>query len=291
MQHPFLSTLRSRRVLLMDGAMGTELQRAGLPDGGCCEQWNLTHPDRVLAIHRAYAQAGAGVLLTNTFQANPAALAKHGLADQLDALAQTAVRLARTAAGERRFVLGTIGPWDGSRETLLCMFRALAGVDGFLLETQSDPTHLGHLASIWTQEPPRALLASFAFCRSAQESLQTVQGLTPEAVARQAAKSGIHALGLNCGRDVGIEEAAEIIRRFRTVTDLPLFARPNAGTPTKVDGRWVYSWTPEEMAAKLQPLLEAGVAMVGGCCGTTPEHIAAFRAIVNEWNATKSACD
>jgi 5-methyltetrahydrofolate--homocysteine methyltransferase len=96
------------------------------------------------------------------------------------------------------------------------------------------------------------------------------------------------ALGVNCGRDITIDDCAEIICRYRTVTDLPLFARPNAGTPTNVDGQWVYPHTPEQMAAELPKLLEAGVSMVGGCCGTTPAHIAAFRRVVDDWNVKKA---
>jgi 5-methyltetrahydrofolate--homocysteine methyltransferase len=103
-------------------------------------------------------------------------------------------------------------------------------------------------------------------------------------LAHWANGCGIAALGVNCGKDIGMDEIIEIIRQYRKVTDLPLFARPNAGTPTKKGKRWVYPLTPKEMAARLPELLEAGVCMVGGCCGTTPAHIAAMRPIVDAWN-------
>src|SRR5262249_39104490 len=99
---------------------------------------------------------------------------------------------------------------------------------------------------------------------------------------------GVDALGVNCGRDIGMGEVIEIVRRYRAVTDLPLFARPNAGTPTREDGRLVYPPTPAQMAARLPELLEAGACLGGGCCGTTPEHIKAFRPVVDEWNALRS---
>ncbi len=128
---------------------------------------------------------------------------------------------------------------------------------------------------------------SLTFLRGASGKLVTLSGHRPEWFARRAKQYGIAALGVNCGRDISMEDCAEILRRYRSATDLPLFARPNAGSPAQVDGRWVYPHTPEAMAAKLPLLLEAGAAMVGGCCGTTPEHIAAFRRVVEAWNLRK----
>ncbi len=115
----------------------------------------------------------------------------------------------------------------------------------------------------------------------------TFSGHTPEWFAGRAKKWGVAALGVNCGRDVSMSDCAEIVRRYRQVTDLPLFARPNAGTPKKVRGRWVYPLTPRGMADQLPELLEAGVSMVGGCCGTTPDHIAALKPIVDRWNGRR----
>jgi methionine synthase I (cobalamin-dependent) len=119
--------------------------------------------------------------------------------------------------------------------------------------------------------------------------LLTFSGHSPEWFARRARDYGIAALGVNCGRDIGMGDIIAIVRRYRAVTDLPLFARPNAGTPTRDGNRWVYPLTPEAMAARLPELLEAGVSMVGGCCGTTPEHIAACKPIIDAWNARRAA--
>jgi 5-methyltetrahydrofolate--homocysteine methyltransferase len=286
----FLDALHSGRVLLMDGAMGTELQRAGMPPGNCHEQWNLTRPDRVAAIHRAYVQTGAEVLLTNTFQANPRALQKHSLDLQLEAIFQEGIDLVRGAVGSQRLAIGDIGPWGRSYPTLLRMIRALAAADAVLLETMDDPLPSGFMIEHARQHHATASLVtmiSCAFHHASGQGLRTITGLRPEAVARRAAEHGFQALGVNCGRDITMNDCVEIIRRYRSVTDLPLFARPNAGTPTQVDGQWVYPHTPEQMAAKLPELLEAGVAMVGGCCGTTPAHIAAFHPIVDCFNAQK----
>jgi len=288
MENKFLQPLHSGRVLLMDGAMGTELQRAGIHEGECHEQWNLTHPERVLAIHRAYVAAGAEVLLTNTFQANPNALKKHQLQEQLVPLSQSGVRLARQGSGSQNHVLADIGPLDDPANVLAPVILALAETDGLLLETLSDLEAVEQMATMGRDER-HPVLASFAYCRDAAGELRTFTGLAPEAVARGATKHGVHGLGVNCGKDISMDDIIEIVRRYRAVTDLPLFARPNAGTPTKVDGQWVYPHTPEQMAAKLPALLDAGVAMVGGCCGTSPAHIAAFRQVIDAWNARKTS--
>jgi 5-methyltetrahydrofolate--homocysteine methyltransferase len=287
----FLEALRSGRVLLMDGAMGTELQRAGLPDGACCEEWNLTHPERVLAVHRNYVDAGAEVLLTNSFQANPPAFAKHGLEAQLEDLCRTSAVLARQAAGPKRFVLASMAPFahklvDGFGAKLLAGFE---GTDGFLVETASDVIEATLLAvdlkvASGVAEPP-PLLLSFAYQRVAGHTPRTFHGHTPEQVARWVADApSVVGLGVNCGREITIDACTEIVRRYRDVTNLPLFARPNAGTPKNVDGQCIYPHSPEEMADKLPALLQAGVCMVGGCCGTTPAQIAGFRKVIDAWN-------
>jgi len=273
----FLQALCSGRLLLMDGAMGTELLRAGLPSGSCGEEWNLTHPDRVLVVHRAYRQAGAEVLLTNTFQANPPALARHGLADRLPDIAEAAVRLARQAAGPHAFVLGDIGPILGpeecvefaDRRQLHTVLTALEGVDGFLLETCSSPQALAAIEYALRGHPEAGavpLLLSLTYRRDAAGRLTTFSGHGPATFARHAFRHGVAGLGVNCGRDIGPKEILEIIHCYRQETDVPLFARPNAGPPDRL-------LAPAEMAAQLEPVMRAGVAMIGGCCGTTPEHI------------------
>jgi 5-methyltetrahydrofolate--homocysteine methyltransferase len=275
----FLDALHSGRVLLMDGAMGTELQHAGIRDGECYELWNRTHPDRVRAIHQAYAEAGARCLLTNSFQANPAHLAIYGLERDLDTINAEAIALARSAGGASLFVLASVGPFPPERVAATQVLRSLRKADAFLLETWSTPPIMDSFP--WKDWAPVLLSLTW----DGSSGLRLVSNMPLGAVAEWAHQSGVVALGVNCGRDVGMDEIIEIVPRYRQVTDLPLFARPNAGTPTRVGDRWVYPHTPEEMAARLPELLERGVSMVGGCCGTTPEHIAAFRRVIDEWNA------
>jgi 5-methyltetrahydrofolate--homocysteine methyltransferase len=296
-----LAALRTGRVLLMDGAMGTELQRRGLRPGENPSTWVELHPGKVRAIHRAYLAAGAEVLLTNTFLA---AAKSYG---------ETMWRLGRTWELENAWMEGCalIGP--AARFRVAChgpvvgaeTGREFANLrrlyvpkdcnnfqphkcchvpDAILLETCSTPRVRLALPTLRRDAPKRPLLLSLTYLRDGRGRLVTRSGHSPEWFAERAKGYGADALGVNCGRDIGMEEIIEIVRRYRAVTDLPLFARPNAGTPTRQGKRWVYPQTPEAMAARLLELLEAGVSMVGGCCGTTPEHIAAFRPVVEKWN-------
>ncbi len=292
----FLDALTSGRVLLMDGAMGTQLQLAGAQPGERLEEWNLTHPKKVQAIHQAYVDAGAEILLTNTFQAQPARSASKVSAAPLAsaagwsmersaALCRSAVTLARSASP--RWVVGDVGPMPDEPqgvsfprpEPLLHLAEALAGVDAILLETCSDWS--AWQAVDWLPDVRRPILLSLAFRTDKDGRTRSRDGHEPEEVAIEAARHDIAALGVNCGVDQDMARMSATVRRMRKVSALPLFVRPNAGTPIQDKGRWVYPLSPEEMANGLAELLEAGVCMVGGCCGTTPAHIAAFRRVLN----------
>jgi 5-methyltetrahydrofolate--homocysteine methyltransferase len=290
-----LASLRSGRVLLMDGAMGTELQRAGLQPGACAELWDVTHAGRVRAVHDRYVQAGAEVLLTNTFQANPPQLARFGLADRLEEINRRALWLARRAAGRQRFILADIGPIVEPHtavefadfKVLGRLLSSLEGADGVLLETCSSPRALAAMRYAFHRIPEAEdipLLLSLSYRRDPNGALVSLSGHTPETFARHAEAHGVAALGVNCGRDIGLDEVIEIVRRYRQATELPLFARPNAGTPVQEGSNWHYPLSAETFAARLPELLEAGVCMIGGCCGTTPDHIAACRPVIDSWN-------
>jgi 5-methyltetrahydrofolate--homocysteine methyltransferase len=280
-------TLHSGRVLLMDGAMGSELIRLGRPAGACRECADVDYQLQARRILDEYVAAGAECLLTNTFQTNPVTLAPFGLASATQAICQQACRMARQAAAARHsgecFVIGDIGPVETIDRYLLRPIVQVMDVDAFLLETLSDTRMLGPLRA--ELQANQLMLASFTFLKNQSGELITFSGMSPEQVALAASSHDLAALGVNCGRDISVDDCIEIVRSYRTVTDLPLFARPNAGTPTLVEGRWVYPHTPEQMASRLPALLEAGVTMVGGCCGTTPAHIAAFRQVVDRWNS------
>ncbi len=293
----FLSALRSGRVLLMDGAMGSELQRAGLQPHENAATWNILHPRRVRAVHRAYLAAGAEVHLTNTFMIQASsfgdALSAAGRAES--SVWVPALELPGRDAPYRLVSLGPLAGSNGSREFDTMEDFHFPGTgcgktephdcwhmpDAFLLETCSSPRVRFPIRLL---APHRPVLLSLSYLHNDAGKLVTLSGHSPEWFARRAQQYGIAALGVNCGRDITIADCAEIVRRYRQLTDVPLFARPNAGTPKQVRGRWVYPLTPRKMAEQLPELLEAGVSMVGGCCGTTPAHIAAMRPVVDRWN-------
>jgi methionine synthase I (cobalamin-dependent) len=283
----------------MDGAMGTELQRAGLKPGENAARWNIRHPERVRAVHQAYLDAGAEVLLTNTFLINASIPGR--FPDGMLALPwRRAFELLGPAAPYRVAAVGPVAGDPSPRE--FNNLRRFAVPNHFteyrqhpcchdphaiLLETCSSPRVRYALRRLLRKGKRRPLLISLAYRRDAKGRLVTASGHSPDWFARRAKGYGADALGVNCGQDIGMDEVIEIIRRYRDVTDLPLFARPNAGTPRKEGDQWVYSHTPEEMANRLPELLETGACMVGGCCGTTPAHIAAFRKVVDEWNSRR----
>jgi methionine synthase I (cobalamin-dependent) len=230
--------------------------------------------------------------LTNTFQANPLALQRFGATNQLDRALRAAADLAYNLPFGQ-YVIRTTGPIC-SPETgaefehlkrLSCLKTIDPLLDALLLETCSTPRvrWAVHRLALFPERWP--VLLSLTFLRDAAGRLVTSSGHGPEWFAERAARWGAAALGVNCGRDIGMDDIIEIVRRYRAVTDLPLFARPNAGTPTRDGERWLYPLTPGAMAARLTELLDAGARMVGGCCGTTPAHIAACRPVLDDWNA------
>ncbi len=274
-----LERLHSGPVILMDGAMGTELIcRGARPGAECLELRNLTHPEDVWAIHQTYLDAGAECLLTNTFEAKHISLAVHHLEDRLAEIWQAALRLARDHPGHAPLVLGDVGPGPLRTDTVTSIMDVCRDADGLLLETWTEIDSLEFFASSLRHAglgEKLPLLVSFTFCRGPDGNLQTFVGDDPEGCAFCATEFGAAALGVNCGKDMGLEDLLEVLHRYRAEeADLPLFVRPNAGTPD-ADGR--YPLTPAALAAALPKFLEAGVRMIGGCCGTTPAHIAALR--------------
>ncbi len=265
----------------MDGAMGTELQKAGMPLGGCYELWNLIRPEVVTGIHKAYRAAGALCLTTNTFQANPQALARRGRAEQLEEICDAGIRLARSVAGKDSFVLASVGPMDLSQGTADFdrTLRALASADALFLETWTRGFEIATKRAISQPCNPNSLpvFVSVTYAaRTSHEVSMPPNDITPQQVAQTIQELGAVALGVNCGRDLQREELLAVLRGYREVTDMPLLVRPNAGTPTNENDSWVYPISPIEMASWVPDLMAAGAALIGGCCGTTPQHIAAM---------------
>ena len=291
-----LEALRGR-VLLGDGAMGTQLQQAGLESGGCGEAWNLDHPERVLKIQRAYAEAGSDCIITNTFGASRIMLERHGQADRTAAINEAGARITREAfAGRPGFVLGDIGPFGGLMEPygeiaparVEQAFREQAaalvagGVDAIIIETQTALEELEIAIAAAKAAGAPAVIGSIAFDKMADEDeVRTMMGVSPEAAAEFMAARGVDVLALNCGTGVDVRMATDVVRRYRSVSGLPVMAQPNAGQPVLENFQVVYHETPEHMARDLPALVAAGAAIVGGCCGSTPAHIRRFREVLD----------
>ena len=268
-------------LLITDGAWGTELQARGLDPGAAPDTWNLTHPERVEAVARAYVEAGSQVILTNTFRANAGAME-----GDLEAINRAGVEISRRGAAGKALVFASIGPTgkmlmagEIGEEQASAAFAAqaaalAAGADALLVETMSDIAE-ARLAVAAAKSTGLPVIASFAF-DSGKNKDRTMMGATPEAVAAAMVEAGADAVGANCG--VGVEHAAVVCRRLRAACDLPVWIKPNAGLP-KMEGTAIrYDTSAEFFASHYVALREAGASFLGGCCGSTPEFI---RALVN----------
>ena len=283
------------QILLSDGAMGTQLQLAGLPSGHCGEAWNVDQPERVLKIQRAYAEAGSDCILTNTFGASRIMLNRHGEADRTVEINKAAVGIAREALGGRGYVIGDIGPFGGLmepygeilKEDVEFAFREQAralvdaGADAIIIETQTALEELEIGIRAAKEAGAQAIIGSVAFDKMLDvEDVRTMMGVSPEQAAEFMVEHGCHILALNCGTGVDMKRAADIIQRYRAISGLPTMAQPNAGQPVLENMKVLYKETPEEMGEGFPGLLLAGARIIGGCCGSTPDHIRRFRQLL-----------
>jgi 5-methyltetrahydrofolate--homocysteine methyltransferase len=296
MKMPLLEALKLR-PLVGDGAMGTQLMLAGLEQGGCGEAWNLTYPERVLEIQRRYVDSGSDCLITNTFGGSRIMLRRHGQERDVAEINKVAVAIARQAFGDRvGYVLGDIGPFGGLmepygdftegqvRDAFNEQARALvnAGADAIIIETQTSLEELGLAVRAARDAGAPCVIGSMAYDVTLDGStFRTMMGVEPERAAEYMRAAGADVAALNCGTGMTMERARQAIERYRRAADLPTMAQPNAGQPRLVDMKVVYDEPPLEMALGVAPLLEAGASIVGACCGSTPEHIRAFRRVVD----------
>lgn len=273
------------RVLVLDGAMGTMLQERGLKAGGCPEEMNLTAAEVVEGVHRAYAEAGADIIVTNSFGGSRLKLAQYGLEQQVHRINAASVELARRAAGPERFVAASIGPTgkfmrpvgDAEFDVMVEVFGeqvrafAEAGADLITLETFLDIAELRAAVIACREFSKLPVMALMTF----EDEGRSVLGTSPEAAAVTLEGLKVDVVGSNCG--LGVEGIFAVLERMRKVCSAPLIAQPNAGLPQLIDGRTVFNATPDDMVAYHRRLLDIGVRVIGGCCGTTPAHIRAMR--------------
>jgi 5-methyltetrahydrofolate--homocysteine methyltransferase len=285
--------------LLGDGAMGTQLMIAGLEQGSCGEAWNLTHPERVLGIQRRYVEAGSDCLITNTFGGSRIMLTRHSEADHVVEVNKAGVEIARQAFGAKEgYVLGDIGPFGGLlqpfgefteaqvRSAFEEQAGALvdAGADAIIIETQTSLEELLIGIEAAQAAGSKCTIGSMAYDVTLDgTTFRTMMGIEPERAAEFMEEHGAHIVALNCGTGMEMERARDAVERYKRVTSLPVMVQPNAGKPQLINMRVVYDETPEQMVKGLIPVLKAGANIVGSCCGSTPEHIRAFRKVMDEY--------
>lgn len=278
--------LSDQQVLVCDGAMGTMIQGSGLPSDQAPEWWNLESPDTIGRIHEAYVEAGAHLVETNTFGGSPLKLREYGLEDQSFAICRAGASLARDAVGDRALVAGSVGPTGAliepmgtvTFEEMLDAFSvqiaglADGGADLILIETMSELMEVkAALLAAHSKAPELPVICQMTF----EENQMTVMGTSPETAAVVLDRWGADMIGVNCS--TGPAGLLPVIERMSLVTNKPLTVQPNAGLPVIEGGQVSYRETPEQMAAYVSRFADLGVKIVGGCCGTTPEHIAVIR--------------
>lgn len=289
-------------TLVLDGAMGSMLIAAGLPAGGCPESWNKSHAEAVIAVHRAYAEAGCDIIETNTFGATRLKLASHGLGDRASELNILGAHLARLACRPGGYVAGSIGPTGRLPDTLApvgdvppdemsasfaeqALALAEGGVDLLAVETMMAPEEAVLAIRAAKEATGLPVMCTMSFQYGRERNIdRTLWGTTPQEAARALSAAGAEIVGCNCG-DGGPARAAEILRQMRGETAGFLAAYPNAGTPRLVGEQTVYDMPPEEMASAYPAILEAGARIVGACCGSTPEHVRQIAAVVRRSRA------
>jgi methionine synthase I (cobalamin-dependent) len=287
----FIQQLLAKGPVLTDGAWGTQLQARGLAPGEVPDLWNLTHPEKVAEVARAYVEAGAQVILTNTFGGNRFRLAEAGAADKVKAINEAGARISREAAGSRAFVFASIGPSgkmlmtgdvteDGLRAAFVEQAEALArgGANALVVETMADLEEV-KIAVAAAKTTGLPVVGSMVF-DSGKDKDRTMMGTTPEQAAAGLVEAGADVVGSNCGQ--GIAGFVKICARLKAAAaGRPVWIKANAGLPQMKDGKASYDTTPQQFADFVPVLLDAGAGFIGGCCGTSPDFIKALRLKLN----------
>lgn len=280
-----IDEIRKGRVLVSDGAWGTFLQKKGLKVGECPESWNLTHPEEVYDIAKSYIDAGSDTIETNSFGGSRYKLAGYGLEDKVLELNKAAAEISRKAAGPDHFVLGSIGPTgkllmmeEVTEEELYAAFREQAqaleagGVDAIVIETMTDLEEARIAVKAARENTSVDVICTMTFDKILSGEYRTMMGISPTEMAGTLVDAGAAVIGANCGN--GICDMIGIVKEIRTVNrEIPILVHANAGMPQYHDGETIFPETPAVMAGYVKEIIDAGANIIGGCCGTTPDHI------------------
>jgi len=283
-----------KQVLLADGAWGTEFLKRGLKQGDPPEVWNLENPEAVKAVAESYRDAGSLIILTNSFGGNRFQLERHGVTAETREINRIAARLTREACAGKAITAGDIGPsgklfimGEVSEDELFSAFEEQAealqegGAEWIVVETMIDMGEM-EIAVRAAAKTGLPVVASMTY-EKGKAGYRTVMGHSPADCVAAATAAGAAVIGANCGS--GVDTYVELASELGRLTELPIWIKGNAGLPELVDGRTIYRMTPEIYASYIPRLLEAGVAIVGGCCGTSPEFIQKIKIEVDKWNS------
>lgn len=284
------STIKSGKILVGDGGWGTLLIANGMQAGECSEMWNIDHPDIVKGIAAAYKEAGADIVSTNSFGGNRIKLKSYGLENKAKELSQKSAYLSRTAVGDNYHVLASIGPTgkllimgEVSEDELYEAFREQAialeegGADACIIETMADLDEARCAVQAVKENTNLEMVVSFTFMRSSDGMrFNTIMGVTPESFIDKMKQLGVSILGVNC--TLSVEDMDVLLQKmYEHDKETPFLVYPNAGKPQLTDDGIVYPETPEDFAKYVFPYYNHGARIIGGCCGTTPEHIKAIQ--------------
>jgi 5-methyltetrahydrofolate--homocysteine methyltransferase len=287
----FSQFINSQKTILLDGAMGTQLDKRGLMSRG---RNNFDAPEAVLEIHREYARCGCHVLTANTLTMNRIFIETHNVGVDVHEVNQAGAELARQAADRNQYVLGDISstgqllePYGNYKESEFydtfkeqAQVLAEAGVDGFIIETIFDLREALCALRACKENFPLPVIASIAFATETKGG-RTIMGNSAEDCANSLTEAGADVIGANCG-DLDPAQTAVVVSILKSATTLPILAQPNAGKPKLVDDKTIFEMGPATFAAGISKCMQAGVRLVGGCCGTTPEHIRAVAEILDQ---------
>ncbi len=273
------------RVTIADGAWGTELDRLGCPPGFCREEWNVTQPELVGQVARAYVDAGAKIILTNTFGANRFVLERHERGEKVRAFNRAGAAVSKSAAGRKARVFGSIGPsskivmmGEVGGEELFEAFKTQAealaegGADALVVETMTELAEA--TVAVKAAKTTGLLVVGSMTYDSGRERTDTMMGVTPAQGVAALTEAGADIIGCNCG--IGIENYITVTKMLSDATDKPIWVKANAGLPEIEDGKIVYKMLPKDYADQARRLVDAGANIIGGCCGTNPEFIRAL---------------
>lgn len=275
----------NKSTILSDGAWGTNLQRKGLEIGECPEEWNINYPDLVEEVARDFIEAGSRLIKTNSFGGSRFKLEQYGLGERTTEINRLGGEISRRAAGPNVLVMGSIGPTgkmlitgEVTEDDLYEAFKQQAtaleagGVDVILVETMSDLEEARLAVQAASNNTACEIACTMTFEKTVDGDYKTMMGIDPAQMFPVLPDAGASFIGTNCGN--GIERMVEVVNKIRAVnTEIPVIVHANAGMPVYEEGKTIFPETPEEMASHVPQLVEAGANVIGGCCGTTPEHV------------------